>query len=451
MQINIPEDVHILINTLNQAGYEAYIVGGCVRDSLMGREPKDWDINTSARPDEVKRLFTKTYDTGIRHGTVSVRKGKRVYEVTTYRIDGDYSDYRRPDEVTFTSNLQEDLLRRDFTMNAMAYHPRQGIIDYYGGQKDLEKGIIRCVGTPSERFHEDALRMLRALRFAAQLDFDIDPATYQAIRSMAPLLQHVSWERIHDEMNKILLSESPERIETVYETGLLHYIIPEWEACVRTEQHHPYHIYNVAEHIAESLKNIESDRVLRWTMLLHDIGKPAVRTTDESGIDHFTGHAEISTQMADTILRRLKFDNASRERILKLIRFHDVDLPEDPTALRYLLHELGKEQYPDLVKVQRADILAQNPEYAAAGLAKLRRSVRQYEALCQRGDCVDLNSLAVNGHDLLQIGYRPGKAIGVVLTNLLYAVLEDPSNNRYDLLLETARQMQKIPEIQKQM
>lgn len=451
IKINIPEDVHIIINTLNLAGHEAYIVGGCVRDTLMGREPKDWDINTSAKPEEVKKLFPKTYDTGLQHGTVSVRMGKETYEITTYRIDGGYSDFRRPDQVTFTSNLKEDLLRRDFTINAMAYHPKQGIIDYYGGQEDLQSETIRCVGTPSERFHEDALRMLRALRFSAQLDFRIEKATGNAIRMMCGLLQHVSWERIHDEVNKILLSEHPERIEQVYEYGLMQYIIPEWDACVRTEQNHHYHIYNVAEHSVEALKNIDCERVLRWTMLLHDIGKPEARTTDENGRDHFAGHGEIGVKMADRILRRLKFDNHSREKILRLVKYHDVDLPQEAVALRYLLAELGKEYFPDLVRVQRADILAQNPEYAAAGLAKIQRAVQLYEEIIHDGDCVELSSMAINGRDLQQIGYPAGRVIRVVLGHLLEAVLDDPAVNRYDLLMETAKQLKKLPEIQKLM
>lgn len=451
IQINIPEDVHIIINTLNLAGHEAYIVGGCVRDTLMGRHPKDWDINTSAKPEEVKKLFHKTYDTGLQHGTVSVRMGHDVYEVTTYRIDGAYTDYRRPDQVTFTSNLKEDLMRRDFTINAMAYHPKKGIIDYYGGQEDLRKSIIRCVGTPSERFHEDALRMLRALRFSAQLDFIIERATGNAIQSMCGLLQHVSWERIHDEMNKILLSEHPEKIADVHAYGLMQYIIPEWEACVHAEQNHPYHCYNVAEHTIQTLKNIECDRVLRWTMLLHDIAKPRTQITDEEGITHYPGHDEMGVRMADEILKRLKFDNHSRERILRLIQFHDVEIPKEPVQLRKLLSVIGKEPYLDLLKVQQADMRGKNPFYAEDYMESIKESAAIYEEIVRRGDCVDLKSLAVNGRDLQQVGYPSGRVIRVVLNYLLDAVLEDPSSNQHVMLMETARRLQQIPEIQQLM
>lgn len=287
--IHLPEAVQEIIHTLNRAGFEAYIVGGCVRDSLLGREPKDWDITTSARPEEVKALFPHTFDTGIKHGTVTVRRGGASYEVTTYRVDGNYTDHRRPDQVAFSSNLREDLLRRDFTINAMAYHPEHGLVDLYQGLEDLERGTIRCVGNAADRFQEDALRMLRALRFSAQLGFSIDPVTYQAIGILKALIRHVSWERIRDEMTKILISDHPEVLRQAYDTGLTQYILPEWKAMVETDQHHPYHAYTVAEHTIKAVQAIEADPILRWTMLLHDIGKPAAHTVDTAGVDHFVG------------------------------------------------------------------------------------------------------------------------------------------------------------------
>ena len=323
MKIQIPEKANEIITTLTAAGYEAYVVGGCVRDAILGREAADWDITTNARPEQVKALFPRTVDTGLQHGTVTVLNGKEGFEVTTYRIDGEYLDGRHPEQVLFTPNLLEDLKRRDFTINAMAYNEKEGLVDAFGGIGDLERGQIRCVGDPRERFTEDALRILRAVRFSAQLDFEIEAETKAALAEFAPRLTKVSAERIQVELMKLLTSDHPEVFRVVWETGITAVILPEFDACMETPQHNPHHCWNVGEHILRTLTGVEKDKALRWAALLHDMGKPATRTTDEQGIDHFHGHAKLGAEMANGILRRLKFDNDTRKRVVRLVEFHD--------------------------------------------------------------------------------------------------------------------------------
>ena len=281
MIIALPENVKKIIDELENAGYEAYAVGGCVRDSILGRIPNDWDITTSAKPEEVKKIFKRTVDTGLKHGTVTVLMGKETYEVTTYRIDGEYEDSRHPKSVEFTSNLKEDLLRRDFTINAMAYNDTSGLVDIFGGMEDIEKKTIRCVGVAKERFTEDALRLLRAIRFAAQLGYTIEEETYEAIRELAPTLGKISAERIQAELNKTIVSDNPGMLKTAYELGLTKEFIPELDKCFETKQNNPHHCYTVGDHIINSVGNIENTKVLRLTMLLHDIAKPLCKKTDE--------------------------------------------------------------------------------------------------------------------------------------------------------------------------
>ena len=293
MFIEIPPKVDRILKTLEKAGFEAYAVGGCVRDRVLSDTPDDWDITTSAKPKQVKSLFHRTIDTGLQHGTVTVLLDKEGFEVTTYRVDGVYEDGRHPKDVTFTASLEEDLKRRDFTINAMAYNPKQGLVDPFGGLGDLEKKVIRCVGDPKERFSEDALRILRAVRFSAKLGFSIDPATENALSLLAPNLEKVSAERIQVELVKLLISDHPDYLRTAWRAGVTKIFLPEFDTCMETQQNTPYHMYSVGEHILHSLVNIRSDRVLRLTMLLHDIGKPVCRTTDENGRDHFKGHGPV--------------------------------------------------------------------------------------------------------------------------------------------------------------
>ena len=323
MQIQLPEKVEYIIQTLEAAGYEAYAVGGCVRDSLLNREPDDWDITTSARPQQVKEVFPRTIDTGIQHGTVTVMMGKEGFEVTTYRIDGEYEDSRHPKEVIFTANLIEDLKRRDFTINAFAYNHRSGIVDAFDGMTDLKNGIIRCVGEAKERFTEDALRMMRAVRFSAQLGYDIEEKTKEAIVELAPNLKNISAERIQVEFVKLLQSPHPDYLRVAYELGMTKVILPEFDKAMETPQNNPHHMYNVGEHLLHTLLEVRPDRSLRIAALLHDIAKPDTETKDYDGISHFHGHAEVGEEKAAAILRRLKFDNDTINKVKKYVKFHD--------------------------------------------------------------------------------------------------------------------------------
>ena len=321
--IEVPDGARQVIETLQGAGYEAYVVGGCVRDSILGRVPQDWDVTTSAKPMEVKALFKRTIDTGIQHGTVTVMIGSVGYEVTTYRIDGEYEDSRHPKEVIFTPSLEEDLKRRDFTINAMAYNEREGLVDLFGGMEDIDRKMIRCVGDPMARFGEDALRIMRAVRFSAQLGYEIDEGTKEAIRKLAPNLRNISAERIHAELVKLVTSDHPEYLRIAYETGITAVVFPEFDDMMQTPQKHPHHCYNVGDHTLVSMTKVPADKVLRLTMLFHDLGKPACLTVDEDGTTHFHGHPAVSEKLARAIMTRLRFDNDTLNLVCKLVKHHD--------------------------------------------------------------------------------------------------------------------------------
>ena len=379
MELRIPEKAEIILHTLEEAGYEAYVVGGCVRDSILGRSPDDWDITTSAKPEEVKALFRRTVDTGLIHGTVTVMLDKEGFEVTTYRVDGEYEDGRHPKEVSFTASLEEDLKRRDFTINAMAYNPKRGLVDLFGGVQDMENRIIRCVGNPLERFTEDALRILRAVRFSAQLGFSIEGETLKAISVLAPNLKYVSAERIQVELLKLLVSPHPDYLRTAYEAGITKEILPEFDRCMETEQNTPHHCYNVGEHTLQSLLNIRADKVLRLTMLLHDFGKPVVKRTDEDGRDHFKTHGPEGEKMAVSILRRLKMDNDTIRKVRSLIKWHDYRPKGEAVSVRKAISLIGEELFPLYLEVQKADILAQSAYRREEKLARLTAVSALYE------------------------------------------------------------------------
>ena len=434
MVITIPEGAEEILSRLYRAGYEAYVVGGCVRDSVMGRTPGDWDITTSARPEEVKRLFRRTVDTGLRHGTVTVLRRDGAYEVTTYRVDGTYTDGRHPDQVTYTSSLLEDLKRRDFTINAMAYNPEIGLVDEFNGVGDLRFGTIRAVGDPHTRFEEDALRMMRALRFSAQLGFVIDMDTRDAIRDLAPHLQKVSAERIRSELDKILVSDHPGILRDAYELGLMKVFLPELDACMTCAQNTPHHAYTAGEHILRSVENIRADRILRLTMLLHDIGKPDCRTTDADDADHFYGHQERSAEMADVILRRLKYDNDTRGTVVKLISWHDEELGETTAQIRRSIAQVGTELWPLLMEVRMADILAQSRYQRDQKKARIERWSSAYNDIIAAGDCLSLKDLAYTGSDLIAAGMSPGTELGAVLNRMLDDVLDNPDHNTREYL-----------------
>ena len=334
MKIHLPDKVIHIIQILQNAGHEAYAVGGCVRDSILGRIPDDWDITTSARPAEVKALFGRTIDTGIQHGTVTVMLGKEGFEVTTYRIDGIYEDGRHPREVTFTGELREDLRRRDFTVNAMAYNETDGLVDAFDGLGDLKRKTIRCVGDARERFAEDAPRMMRAVRFSAQLGFSIEEDTQAAIRQMASNLCQVSAERIQTELMKLVTSPHPEYLRLAWENGITAQILPEFDRAMEMPQNHPHHVYSVGEHTLHGMMAVAPEKSLRLAMLFHDLGKPLCHSVDETGLDHFYGHGELSGEIAETVLSRLKFDNATKEQVTKLVLYHDYPMGETYKSVR---------------------------------------------------------------------------------------------------------------------
>lgn len=460
--MRIPEHVAFIIQKLEENGFEGYAVGGCVRDTLLGREPGDWDITTSARPEQVKALFRRTIDTGIQHGTVTVMLEDDGYEVTTYRMDGEYEDHRHPKEVLFTPNLTEDLKRRDFTINAMAYNEKSGIVDQFDGMKDLKEHCIRCVGDAGERFEEDALRMLRGIRFAGQLQFDIEKQTLAAIREKAPTLVNVSAERIRTELTKLLVSDGADRLLLAYETGLSAYFLPELDRMLATEQNNPHHMYDVGHHTIEAVRHINrifkehgefDEKAHVWLVyaaLLHDVAKPDCKTTDASGIDHFHNHNALGAEKARGILRRLKFDNETVSVVTRIIENHDnrhencmingVYSTKGKKAMRRLMNRIGREVMPYLFALQEADLLAQSTYTREEKLAKLAAARRCYQEICVANEAVTVKELAIGGRDLMQLGIRPGPQIGDILSGLLDKVMDDPSCNERETLIRMVKE-----------
>ena len=451
--LELPKNVKKIISVLENAGYEAYAVGGCVRDAILGRIPQDWDVTTSATPEQVKSHFSHTVDTGIAHGTVTVLLGGTGYEVTTYRIDGSYEDCRHPKEVTFTKSLSEDLKRRDFTINAMAYNEKEGLADPFGGREDLKKGLIRAVGNPEERFSEDALRILRAIRFAAQLGFTIDPDTEAGMRKLAGNLQAVSAERVREELTKLLASDHPEELVRASECGLTAYWLPEWDRMLQTPQHNVHHIYDVGRHTVAAIQALHEteeyraagkheQNLLNYTMLLHDAAKPLCKTTDEKGSDHFYGHQKESAALAREVLRRLKFDNETVDTAEKLVLHHDIrfrlEEGDAERQIRRLANRIGLSNIALLFPVQIADIEAQAPKYRESGMRAVARMREAYAEVVRKASCVSLKTLAVKGADLMEIGFPAGPGLGEVLKRLLEDVLDNPEHNTREYLLNKA-------------
>ena len=413
MKIELPRKVVLIIKNLQRHGYDAYAVGGCVRDSILNRKPEDWDITTSAKPEQVKRIFRRTVDTGIEHGTVTVLIGKDGFEVTTYRVDGLYEDGRHPKEVTFTSRLEEDLKRRDFTINAMAYNDDERLVDAFGGMRDLNYHLIRCVGDPKERFSEDALRILRAVRFSAQLAFPIEPETAEAIKSLAPNLEKISAERIQAELVKLLVSDHPERIQDACELGITKVVLPEWDDMVGVKQNTPHHKYDVAAHTVHALQNVKNDKVLRLTMLFHDMGKPVMKTTDEN----------------DTI-----------RKVTKLVAYHDYRMEPTGANVRRAMHEIGVELFPYYLAVRLADTKAQSSYERRGKLENIIQIRELYRNALRNKECVTLKDLAVTGTDLINLGIAPGKELGTLLNELLDMVIEDPAWNQKGKLCDYVKE-----------
>lgn len=425
-----------VLNTLEESGFEAYIVGGAVRDSIMGTIPSDYDIATNAQPCQVKAIFPHTIDTGLKHGTVTVVEEKTGFEVTTFRKECGYCDMRHPDSVCYIDSIEEDLKRRDFTVNAMAYSPKRGFIDNFGGEKDIKNRMIRCVGKPEVRFKEDALRMLRAVRFAACLNFEIAPDVIKAIRKCAVLIKNISAERILGELNKILLCDYPQKIKLLYETGLMQYIMPGLCTCFRTEQNNKYHIYNVGDHIMKAVENTPNDLILRWATLLHDIGKPACRSKDQNGIYHFYGHHRESAKRANDILHKLRMDKDSIKDIVVLIENHDVRIEPNPAAIKRMLARTGEKLFLKLLLLQEADNRAKNLKYLDEKLSKLHGVYNQYQRIIAEGQPYMTSQLQINGRDLLKMGFKAGREIGDILRILLDEVVIDPSLNKREYLIK---------------
>lgn len=443
MEIHIPTGARKIIARLEQHGYEAYIVGGCVRDSLMGKRPSDWDICTSARAEEMMALFEdkRVIPTGIQHGTLTILAEDGAYEVTTFRIDGEYLDHRHPKSVAFTRELAEDLSRRDFTINAMAWHPERGLIDLFGGVEDLRDRLVRAVGDPVQRFNEDGLRMLRMVRFATVLDFDYDPATYDAVRKQGHLLQYISKERIQVELNKILLAAHPARgLEDLYTLGMYPYIIPMMCHTVGFAQRGGHHFLDVFEHSLLAVGVIAPELVLRLTMLLHDIGKPFVWDSSESlSYDRFDDHAAVSAKLAGKILRDLKYDNATRNDVVELIAHHNDILLPDPVNVRRALARLGEVQTRRLVQVKVADLIAHDLAGEREKILALFAEISDViDEVVARGDCTSVKALAIGGQDMMALGLS-GRAIGQMLNAALELVLEKPEMNTRETLLNWVR------------
>lgn len=434
----IPMAARRVLETMEKHGFAAYLVGGCVRDLLRGKQPQDWDMTTSARPEQVMALFGgAAIPTGLQHGTVTVRAGEDSFEITTFRRDGDYGDHRHPDRVTFTDSLAEDLMRRDFTINAMALDLRGELTDLHGGRDDLAAGVIRCVGDARRRFDEDALRILRALRFAAALGFALEEETERGARAMAPLLKTVAAERVREELLKLLCGEHVVPVLLRY-PDILDVFLPEILPAVGCDQRNHHHCYDVWEHIARTVGFAAPERELRMVMLLHDLGKPACMTVDDEGVGHFKGHAEESCRLGAAILERLRFSKDSTARILALVKWHDVPIEPTERSMRRVLHKMTPEGARDLLRVKRADNLAQAPAYLGRQ-QEIDDLERLLQAVLDRDSCFSLKQLAVNGHDVKGQGYQ-GPEIGRALHWLLNAVMDGSVPNEKNALLEALKQ-----------
>ena len=437
--IPVPAPVSAVLDRLERAGFEAYAVGGCTRDALLGQAPDDWDITTSALPEQTKEVFSdcRTIDTGIKHGTVAVRMEDMLLEVTTYRVDGDYKDSRHPEDVTFTRSLAEDLARRDFTMNAIAYSPVRGPVDLYGGAEDIAARTIRCVGDPETRFTEDALRILRALRFSSVLGFSIEPETAAAIHARKERIRYVAMERIATELLKLLCGKDVCRVLLEYR-DVLAVVLPELGPCFDFDQKNPNHIYDVYTHIAKSVEAVEPEPRLRLAMLLHDIGKPETFFTDEAGVGHFYGHAKAGVRLAEDILRRLKLPAQMQEDVRTLVEYHDYPLEARKPVLLRRLNKFGEQGLRDLIAVQRADGLAQAPDLAGPRLDRLRTIESELDRLLPERPAYRTADLAVRGKDLIDLGIEPGPGLGALLQELLEKVMAGELTNDRDALLAYA-------------
>lgn len=437
--MKLPPYVSIILEKLNDSGFEAFAVGGCVRDSLLGIEPKDYDVTTDATPDQIKKCFSdfRTIDTGIEFGTVTIISDGYPVEVTTYRIDGEYNDNRRPDSVEFTSKLSEDLRRRDFTINAMAFNKKTGIIDLYGGQSDLSDGVIKAIGNPAERFNEDGLRIMRALRFASCYNFAIESETSEAIHNRAYLLENIARERIAIELNKLICGNCEAILREYYDVFSV--LIPEIKKCIGFEQRTKYHNRDVFEHIITTVSAIEPIKYLRLTMLFHDIGKPDYFTVDEKGQGHFKDHAIGSCAIAENFLKTYKYDNETSHKVIELIKNHDIVIENNEKQIKRYLNRFGEELFLDIIAVHIADDIGKSPEFQQR--IEIYRQVKEtVNSIISENECFSLSDLAVNGNDIMELGYK-GKAIGDTLRYLLDKVIDGDFLNEKEILINEAKKI----------
>lgn len=434
----LPETIAAILSRLSQHGFDAYVVGGCVRDALMGMEPNDFDIATVATPSEVKSVFrdVPVIDTGIEHGTVTVLWDSYPVEVTTYRIDGEYLDRRRPASVRFTDSIREDLSRRDFTINAMAYSPVTGIVDPFGGCEDIGMKRIRCVGAPYQRFEEDALRVLRALRFAAVLGFSIEPETKEALFFLKNTIRDISIERVTAEFSKMILGENVGSVMLEY-ADVLSVFIPEIIPTLHFEQCNPFHSYDVYTHIVKTVANTPPVLTIRLAALFHDIAKPQSFKLDEKGIGHFYSHQKHSAKIAEQVLDRLKFDNETRKRVIDLVFYHDISIRNDQKSVKRVLNRFSESFFTELIVLKKADILGQNTTMQGR-LAKLDELMAIFDEIIRSKSCFSLKTLAIGGADLLAAGFPEGKRIGLALNDCLEQVIEEKLENEKQVLLQYA-------------
>ena len=433
--ILIPTHALTVVERLERYGYEAYVVGGCVRDSLLGRNPKDWDVCTNALPEEVLRVFKRFHviKTGLQHGTVTVMVDKQPVEVTTFRIDGAYTDNRHPDSVNFVSRVEEDLARRDFTINAMAYSPARGLVDTFDGQADLKAGIIRCVGEPDARFNEDGLRILRALRFAARYNFGIETETAFSIHRNRHLLENVSVERIYTELKGILVGDGVLGMMQAF-PDVFSIIIPELAPTIGFDQHNPHHCYDVWTHTAHAVQAAPADEVIRLALLLHDIAKPATFTRGDDGKGHFYDHGTKGADMARRILRHLKSDTATLENVVTLVREHDATLPTTAPGMRRCIGRLGLNTLHQLLAIKQADMDAQSTHERPQKQATLREARLLLEDVLEGTPAYSVGDLALAGRDLIALGLKPGPAMGSILKTLLTEVQDEILPNTREAL-----------------
>lgn len=444
-KLKLPDNVSYLINILEEDGYEAYVVGGCVRDSFLNKQPHDWDICTSAKPEDVVDLLDcyddiEVFLTGLKHGTITAHINGENYEITTYRIDGEYSDNRRPDSVIFTDDILEDLSRRDFTINAMAYSNIGTIIDPFDGYYDLVRRIVRCVGNPDDRFKEDGLRILRALRFAATYGFTIENETASAIHRNRELLKNISAERIQSELCKMLCGRGVLNILLEYK-DVMEIIIPELKPCIGFNQRTRWHRYDVYDHIAHAVGGYRGDDIsINMALLLHDIGKPECFTVDAMNNGHFYGHSINSRRIAEDVLQRLKFDNKTTNEVLDLVQYHDADIQPNFRSVRRWLNRIGPEMLKKLMAVRLYDIYAQSDVNQISRVDKIFMISNIASEVVLNRQCFQIKNLAINGCDILALGVEPGPKVGEVLNHLIDKVIDEDLENEHEVLVEATKE-----------